>query len=356
MHSLVSYGIISCVLAATATASAAEIEAIEGKVYGLTRHHGPWMVMVASFLDTGLDTGPVPEELTSPVEAANALVLELRRLGLPAYVYEMNSLDSPVMTTNREGEEEMRRPSHRYHEICVLAGNYRSLDDSVGQQTLEWIKRHRIESEAFNDVVFSRTPGQPSTLSGAFMTVNPFLTPEEVSAYDREEHWEEIASLNEGIPYSLLDNEGDYTLVVATFRGRVIHQGLDPVDSRSATLSALQMITGGSIGEQAGLADAARSAIQLASYLRTTENVEAYVWHDQFESLVTVGSFAMPNDPAINHFRQQFAPEQKMNEATGQMVWNVQFDQVPMDYGSNEFQMIVYDPIPQVMPVPGSHE
>jgi hypothetical protein len=348
-------------LSAAVNVQSAEIEAVPGKVYHLTRHHGPWMVMVASFLETG----PVPEESTSPAEAANALVLELRQLGLPAYVYEMNSLGSPVMTTNRYGENEIRQPSHRYHEICVLAGNYDSLEDPVGQQTLEWVKRHRIESEAFDDVVFSSTDGQPSPLSGAFLTVNPMLTPEEVSAHERQEQWERIASFNRGVPYSLLDNPGNYSLVIATFRGRVVHQGLDdpeldpsqadPFESRSATVRALEMIDG-SLGESVGLADAARSATQLASHLRTQEDVEAYVWHDQFSSMVTVGSFTSPTDPAINHFRERFASVPKMNEATGQMAWSVQYDQIPVDYGSNEFQLIVYDPIPQVMPVPGSQD
>lgn len=180
----IRYAVLCSVLFSAAQASAADIEAIPGKVYQLTRHHGPWMVMVASFFDTG----PVPEESTSPQEAANALVLELRQRGLPAYVYEMDSFDSPVMTTNRTGAEEMRRPSHRYHEICVLAGNYATLDDSVGQQTLAWIKRYRIESQEFSDVVFSHTPGQPNALSGAFMTINPLLSPEEVSAQEREDH------------------------------------------------------------------------------------------------------------------------------------------------------------------------
>lgn len=356
MQSLIRYGIVGWVLSVAINLSAAEIEAEPGKVYRLTRHHGPWMVMVATFLDTGL----VPDDSTSPAEAANALVLELRQHGLPAYVYEMDSFDSPVMTTNRNGAEEIRRPNHRYHEICVLAGNYPALDDSLGQQTLAWIKRYQVEGEAFGDVTFASTPGQPSPLSGAFMTVNPLLSPEEVSAHEREEHWEQIASLNRGIPYSLLDNPGRYTLVVATFRGRTLHQGLNPekderTDSRSATVRALQMMTGGSIGERAGLADAARTAIQLASYLRVEKDVEAYVWHDQFSSMVTVGSFASPDDGAIQAYQQRFASQPEMNAATGQMAWNVQFDQIPVDYGSNEFQMIVYDPVPQLMPVPGSN-
>jgi hypothetical protein len=338
----------------TASIASAEIEADPDKVYHLTRHHGPWMIMVASFFDTG----PIDEESTSPIEAANALVLELRQCGLPAYVYEMDSLDSPVMTTNRLGEEEMRRPSHRYHEICVMAGNYSSIEDPVAQETLAWVKRYNIQSEAFTDVVFSRTPGQPAPLSGAFLTVNPILTPEEISALQREEDFRDLASFNIGIPYSLLNNPGNYTLVIATFRGQVIHQGLDPnrdepSDGRSATVRALEMITGGSIAERAGLAEAARSATQLASHLNVNEEVEAYVWHDQFTSVVTVGSFTSPQDPTIELYRQRFAVQPHVDPTTMEMHG---FTQIPVDYGSNEYQMIVYDPVPQLMPVPGAND
>lgn len=349
----VRYAIVCGLVISTVQASAGDIEAIPGKVYHLTRHFGPWMIMVASFQDTG----PVPDESTSPAEAANALVLELRQRGLPAYVYEMDSFDAPVMTTNRTGEEELRRPSHRYHAYCVLAGNYQTLDDSVGQATLAWVKRYRIESDVFDEVMFNPTPGQPLPLSGAFMTINPLLSAEEISALQRDEDFVALASLNKGVPYSLLDNPGKYTLVVATFRGRTVHQGInpladEPVDSRSATVRAMEMITGGSIGERAGLADAARTATQLVSHLRINENLEeAYVWHDQFASMVTVGSFASPNDPAIEIYRQRFSATPSVDPGTGQMIG---FTQIRTDYDSNEYQMIVYDRYPQLMPVPGN--
>lgn len=357
MHPLTRCAFIGCALVVlTARTACAEIEADPDKVYHLTRHHGPWMVMVASFFDTGAG----PDEATSPTEAANALVLELRQRGLPAYVYEMNSFDSPVMTTNRYGEEEMRRPSHRYHEICVLAGNYSTIEEDtedghLAQETLAWVKRYDIQSEAFDDVVFSRTEGQPNPLSGAFLTVNPMLTPEEISAGQREQDFRKLASFNAGVPYSLLDNPGSYTLVIATFRGRTFHHGLgqsleeDPFDSRSATIRALQLVTGGSIGEETGLAEAARSATQLASHLNVHDNVEAYVWHDQFTSVVTVGSFSSPHDPAIEVYRQQFLVSPHVDQTTGEMRG---FTQIPVDYGSNEYQMIVYDTVPQLMPVP----
>jgi hypothetical protein len=190
------------------------------------------------------------------------------------------------------------------------------------------------------------------------MTVNPLLTPEEIAARQRAEDFSQLESYNRYIPYSLLDNPGKYSLVIATFRGRTVHQGLNPerdeaVDSRSATVRALEMISGGNLGEPTGLDDAARTATQLATHLNINENVEAYVWHDEFASFVTVGSFASTTDPAINVYRQRFAVSPQVDPHTGKMYG---FTQIPTDYGSSEYQMIVYDSVPQLMPVPRAND
>ena len=77
--------VLSLSLPKTATA---RIEAIKGKKYRLTKQHGPWMIMVASLAEP-------PDyrrhEGISYLEAADRLVYELRRKGLPAYVYSSDS-------------------------------------------------------------------------------------------------------------------------------------------------------------------------------------------------------------------------------------------------------------------------
>ena len=64
--------------------SALAIEAIRGKEYKLTKRHGPWMIMVASFKEP-------PDvrrtEGMTPKEAADELVYELRKKGIPAYTF-----------------------------------------------------------------------------------------------------------------------------------------------------------------------------------------------------------------------------------------------------------------------------
>ena len=71
-----------------------KIEADPAKSYTLDKAHGPWMVMVASFHVAGSNK---EEKLgKSPLEAANELVLELRKMKVPAYVYEVKAKNESV--------------------------------------------------------------------------------------------------------------------------------------------------------------------------------------------------------------------------------------------------------------------
>ena len=67
----------------------AEVEAVKGKRYKLHRNCGPWMVMVGSFQEV-----PLQRRVNgglSAQEAADELVFELRKQGLPAYSFELNN-------------------------------------------------------------------------------------------------------------------------------------------------------------------------------------------------------------------------------------------------------------------------
>ncbi|MEO1982620.1 MAG: hypothetical protein ABGZ24_19090, partial [Fuerstiella sp.] len=83
------------ILLASQVPAAGQLEAVQGKRYRLTSQHGPWMIMVAALRD-------VPEERRidgglSAWEAADRLVYELRRRGIPAYTFlqsmEVGKLD-----------------------------------------------------------------------------------------------------------------------------------------------------------------------------------------------------------------------------------------------------------------------
>lgn len=285
---------------------AARIEAVAGKSYELSKQHGPWMIMAASFHTTAAD-GKTTEG-KSPRQAADALVYELRRIGVPAYTFEMENSADLMTTTNREGLEVRKRNLRRVKSLCVLAGNYPSQDDEVCQQTLAWIKKFNPESLK-EGVAFKPTAKRPSPLSGAFLCVNPLLSSEEL-ALQAQQKDPLLRQLNSGVQHSLTENRGEYTLVIATFGGEQVTQ-LDPN-------AVLPDILADNDLNAAGL-QAAELAVALRQDLDPNKefcNVDAYVWHDHSRSIVTVGSFTSPNDPALLHYYKRFS--QRRDPQTGQ--------------------------------------
>ena len=125
------------------------IEAVKGKEYQLTKRHGPWMIMVASFKT------PPPERRTegmTPEQAADQLVYELRKAGIPAYTYSQDEVRGEVETVDRLGGRLRTRDyKAQQQNYCVLAGNYESNDEStksgkLAKDTLAWIE-DRFEPE-----------------------------------------------------------------------------------------------------------------------------------------------------------------------------------------------------------------
>ena len=64
------------------TAHGGNTEAIAGKRYSLTSQHGPWMIMVTSVSDV---QGANRKDGMTAWEAADTIVYELRKKGIPAY-------------------------------------------------------------------------------------------------------------------------------------------------------------------------------------------------------------------------------------------------------------------------------
>lgn len=323
---------------------AARIEAKAGKKYVLTKQHGPWNIMVATFHTTGADGQS--DQGKSPEEAADELVLELRRRGLPAYTYTYEPEAERIVTTDRLGREERRKNLRRYRSVCVIAGNYNDINDEVAQQTLKWVKQ--LYPDCLKEgVVYQPTPGQPTPLSGAFLTINPLLSPEEVEQRRQDPL---LIRLNSGERFSLYENGGQYTLVVARFYGKHVNVkagGVVP-DIKSFL-------------KDNDLDDAATAARELVACLRGKydqsgkfNNIEAYVWHDRYESVVTVGAFSSPNDPAIKRYLELFGPR-SVPVAAGSAQVNVQ----PAHFGLQGFgdkgdqtRLWVFEPDPQLMRVP----
>lgn len=323
---------------------AAEIEADPAKKYELTKSRGPWMIMVATFHTTA-DDGTTDEGKT-PEQAAHELVLELRKLGLPAYVYEYDPGQQHVMVPDRSGRLERRKNLRRVKSVCVIAGNYGRIDDPTAQASLEWVKK--LNPKCLQEgVTFQPTKARPQPLSGAFLTMNPLLSEEEI--VQRQDVDPLLVKLNHGERYTLFENRGQYTLVIARFYGK--HMTVKAGEEDSAWAKSLKNVS---------LDDAAESARELVAVLRGNydqestkfNNVDAYIWHDHHESIVTVGSFSSPRDPRVAEYVKRFGPKVK---DVGNGTMNFQPEHLGVSgFGPKRDQqrLWLFEPDPELMAVP----
>lgn len=327
------------------------IEAVRGKTYALSKQHGPWMIMVASFRN-------VPEERRqeglSAEEAAQELVFELRQIGIPAYTYGQGAVIQKMETQDRQGREDARIYAAQREMICVLAGNYSSIDDETGQKTLKWMKKYtpKFMKDEKSGAIFRETPGRKGPLAGAFMTINPILKPEEVASKKTDPVQIE---LNSHSKYPLWANKRAYTVQVATFTGKKVTPiGTSQYAGNEAKFT--QALDRGKTDPTAyNLNRAGEDAEQLANALREKGH-EAYVHHDRFQSIVTVGAFDNPNDSRAREFIANFGAKQKLDDATGRNVFVAEILSVQIPANRNNpngsTQTWMFDPQPQIIPVP----
>jgi hypothetical protein len=121
-------------------------------------------------------------------------------------------------------------------------------------------------------------PKRRGPLARAFVTRNPMLPVEEVARQTLDSFVEE---LNEGIEYSLLKNPDRYTVVIGTFRGAAAYSEKNFEDTIRSSIKKRG---------DTQIDQAAKDATKVVAALRK-EGLEAYVFHDRYESLVTIGSF-----------------------------------------------------------------
>jgi hypothetical protein len=275
------------------------------------------MIYAASF------AGPTAEE------EARRLVEELRtRFRMDAYLHSKRfDLSEPMTGLGYDMFGNPKRMRHQtpvaFDEYAVMVGNFDQYDSDEAKTLLNSLKycepkcldlesgatqslrygglRAFLKSKNGDERKSSRGP-----LGQAFITRNPMLPDE----YFRPKGVDKlVASMNEGVPHSLLDCPGPYTVRVATFRGTVtIDQAeIKRLEERDEL-------------PKSKLAEAADKAHRLTDALRK-KGVEAYEFHDRYESIVTVGHFqdlGAPREdgkieinPAVHKVIKSFSPKQQ---------------------------------------------
>ncbi len=322
-----------------------KLETDSGKSYVVTKKCGPWMIMVTSL------RGNDPESTANANKAAHELVMELRKKGIPAWTHEQKGELEQIASFDRNGNNVKRFVASQRNRICVLAGEYASIDidekdptkarhAKIAQDTLAWMQRYR--PKALEKGNFKPTPGRPGPLSRAFLTLNPLFTEEEIQqmAYDKDPL---LKQLNKGQNFNLLLNPNKYTLIVATFQGSSKHVlATGEKQEKEAIFKFDSMLE-----KNISLDKAGQSAWTLVHLLRN-QGHEAYVFHERFRSVVTVGGFNDPNDPRIAKFVEQWGPKLKPDPKTRQDVVTPEILQID----GNNPQLFVMDLNPELMKVP----
>lgn len=325
----------------------AKIDAVRGRKYQITKKHGPWMILVGTFHAPPRDRRG---KGMTPAQAADELVFELRKKGIPAYAFTEKGAWGAVGTIDRTGQQRRSFAAYRGG-VAVLAGNYPSATDKVAQATLKYVKTFRprflsdIEGQqkvgntallrTRNGGLFRATPGQKTPFAGAFLTPNPLLSPDELSSRNKDPL---LLKLNSGSDLSLLKNPGRYSVVVATFEGKSV-TGVTSGGFRRKFESF-------KIGDS--LDNAARDAWELAVALKKYYGIKAWVFHDRHRSVVTVGSFDSPRDPRIASLIKNYGMKVRNGRLTAEIIT------IPPrpKRGQRIERKWIFDPKPQLMKVP----
>ena len=255
--------------------------------YTLAKENGPWLILAASF------SGPQAEK------QARDLVLELRRqFNLTAYYYGMTfQLEdaNPGRGLDSYGGRIKRRYQRgdRVREHAVLVGEFPTIDDPAAQKMLKQIKR--LSPNALNPAAgeptaqslatvrefheFLRDKIGSSTKKGpmghAFLSSNPLLPKEYFISQGIDNA---VARWNEPVEYSLLKCPGNYSVRVATFKGR-------------SALKAAKVNRNQAEEKVSNALHIAAGNAHLLTVALREKGWEAYEFHDRHESYVTIGSF-----------------------------------------------------------------
>ena len=319
--------LFSLLFVLTAVPAFGKVEAVKGKTYHLSSQHGPWMIMVAAIKDV-----PAARRVDgmSSSEAANTLVYELRKKGIPSYVLRINN------------------------STAVLAGNFQSSKQELAKRVLTFVKDYApaFMTDKRNGALFAgRKP-----LSGAFLTVNPKADANSVKARTLDPKLKKYNSSDE---FSLLYNKGKYSLKIATFEGNSFIQMASHEQTKGNDFfersfgSGFEKTLGSGLDESGQKAWELCRALRQATHYGYDRNYDSWVFHDRNKSYVTVGSFQSPNDPKLVELAKRFGSKNEVHE--GRDVIVAQTIAIPryVPRGSQPEKFWVLDVKPTLTKIPG---
>lgn len=259
--------------------------------YRLTTSNGPWLIVAASFAGAKAQ------------DDAQGLAAELHtRHQLKVYVHHMTFVHQ--MDKKAAGRAKFLK-NPRSDEWAVLVGDFPELNHPQLEKTLKTLKILQPESldvragrgtsQMYRDwrLMFApeeRVEKEDYPMTRAMAITNPLLPAEFFTRGGTIDEF--IVKLNSRVQYCLLDNPGQYTVRIGTFTGKTI------VDQQQIK----DYLAGKKIFPKEDISDlekAALAATTLCAVLRQ-KGYEAYIFHDRYESIVTIGAFDVVAIPMAN--------------------------------------------------------
>jgi hypothetical protein len=300
--------------------------------YALTPEAGQWLICVASY-----QGGSSPE-------LAYLLCTYLRQKQHQAYVYNRGNADRKKLQEELDerqkampGVPRRRVLAHPQEEqFAVLIGGFNDVDAASAQlkKVRKWdLPDIKLKSgqPAFDRYdTYEPVPGKKSYELKRTQTVNPFhtamvvpnptLPPQRKPVAKVDPFWKQ---LNSNEPRSLYKCKKPWTLAVQEFHGATT------IQSTSETSGFLNNL---GMGDHAGkrLDLAARMAQQVCDMFKKL-GFKSYVLHTRYNSIVTIGEFDGPNDPALFRTQEQLARMSFKNGKTGETAFNLFAKAMPME-------------------------
>ena len=311
------------------------VTAIKGKRYALHKAHGPYMIMVTTLRNVKY---AVESDGMSAEDAADEIVYQLRKKGIPAYVYHQEEQRNATANT-----------VIRQADIAIMAGNFDSPDNRIAEKVLTHIQEKFcpvfLNDEDTGAIIAKKSSSKP--FRRAFIIGNPLRSDATMGVAKVDPA---IVALNsDSGEVSLLKNPGRYSVKVAEYSGGVIMQ----VAGHKPKKTALNLFS--EQDKSATKAWELAIALRQASKFGYARDYEAWVFHNQRDSYVTIGSFESPDDPRIRQLIEEFKAKPKRNPKTGRHDFTPELFSIPKNPGGARLpdKLWFFTSNPRPIQVPG---
>lgn len=291
--------------------------------YPITKDSGNWMILVQSY--TGAEAAQLAEELTESLRQdykINAFTFDrsgeerLKERERIAAIKKKREDEAKANNLPKDTKWDPIRTHRIVDSYAVLIGGWKDMESA--RKALEQVRKLKPPAERLmhqgyvvpeKDKSGERQGyyGGMNPFRTAFVVHNPLLPTPVDPDKGKLEHLKEY---NAGESFSLLKCRKQWTLMVKTFQGAV---KLDSPGAKQVTYvdklfgTKPGQVLDAETNQAHELASALRQLKDPAGHPLIDRNTEIYVLHTEFNSLICIGGYDTPDDPALKAYQRKLA-------------------------------------------------